>query len=81
MRSQTAHFHPLLAYLDATGPVRLRAIVIRYGSWIGFGETDFDRAESWFDHRSRLAVPVCRSLISVPAGFRRMLLAAFRTLF
>jgi membrane protein DedA with SNARE-associated domain len=70
----------------AIGPVRLRAIVLRYGTWIGFGETDLDRAESWFDRRSRVAVLVCRciplirSLISIPAGFRRMPLGTF-TLF
>lgn len=70
----------------AIGPVRLRAVVIRYGTWIGFSETDLDRAESWFDRRSHLAVLVCRciplirSLISIPAGFRRMPLGAF-TLF
>lgn len=70
----------------AVGPVRLRAIIIRYGAWVGFGESDLDRAESWFDRRSRSAVLVCRcvplirSLISIPAGFRRMPLGAF-TLF
>lgn len=70
----------------AIGPVRVRAIVIRYGTWIGFGEGDLDRAESWFDRRSRSAVLVCRcvplirSLISIPAGFRRMSPVAF-TLF
>ncbi len=70
----------------AVGPVRLRAIVIRYGTWIGFGETDLDRAEAWFDRRSRSAVLLCRcvpllrSLISIPAGFRRMPLGTF-TLF
>jgi membrane protein DedA with SNARE-associated domain len=70
----------------AVGPVRLRAIVIRYGNWIGFGETDLDRAEAWFDRRSRSAVLLCRcvpllrSLISIPAGFRRMPLGTF-TLF
>ena len=67
----------------AIGPVRVRAIVIRYGTWIGFAETDLDRAEAWFDRRSRSAVLVCRcvplirSLISIPAGFRRMPLATF----
>lgn len=67
----------------AMGPVRLRAVVIRYGNWIGFSEPDLDRAEAWFDRRSRSAVIVCRciplirSLISIPAGFRRMPLAAF----
>jgi membrane protein DedA with SNARE-associated domain len=70
----------------AVGPVRLRAVVIRYGTWIGFGETDLDRAEAWFDRRSRSAVLLCRcvpllrSLISIPAGFRRMPLGTF-TLF
>ena len=62
----------------AAGPSRLRAVVIRCGAWIGIGEGDLDRAEAWFDRRSRTAVLVCRcvplvrSLISVPAGFRRM---------
>jgi membrane protein DedA with SNARE-associated domain len=70
----------------AIGPVRLRAVIIRYGSWIGFGEADLDKAESWFDRRSKVAVLVCRciplvrSLISIPAGFRRMPFAIF-TLF
>jgi membrane protein DedA with SNARE-associated domain len=70
----------------AIGPVRVRAIVLRYGTWVGFGEPDLDRAEEWFDRRSRSAVLVCRcvplirSLISIPAGFRRMPLGMF-TLF
>ena len=67
----------------AVGPVRLRAITIRYGAWIGFGEADLDRAEAWFDRRSRSAVLLCRcvplirSLISIPAGLRRMPLGTF----
>lgn len=67
----------------AIGPVRVRAIVIRYGSWIGFSEPDLDRAETWFDRRSRWAVLICRciplvrSLISIPAGFRRMPIGLF----
>jgi len=67
----------------AVGPVRLRAILIRYGNWIGVGESDLDRAEAWFDRRSRSAVLVCRcvpllrSVISVPAGFRRMPFGVF----
>lgn len=70
----------------AIGPVRLRAILIRYGRWIGVGEEDLDRSEAWFDRRSRSAVLVCRcvpllrSVISVPAGFRRMPFGVF-TLF
>lgn len=73
----------LYGFSAAVGPLRLRAIVIRYGAWIGFGETDLDRAETWFDRRSRSAVLVCRcvplvrSLISIPAGFRRMPLGVF----
>jgi membrane protein DedA with SNARE-associated domain len=63
--------------------VRVRAIVIRYGTWIGFTEADLDRAEAWFDRRSRWAVLICRciplvrSLISIPAGFRRMPIGVF----
>jgi membrane protein DedA with SNARE-associated domain len=73
----------LYGFSAAVGPVRLRAVVIRYGTWIGFGEADLDRAEAWFDRRSRSAVLVCRcvplirSLISIPAGFRRMPLVTF----
>lgn len=73
----------LYGFAAAVGPLRLRAIVIRYGGWIGFSEPDLDRAEAWFDRRSRIAVLVCRciplirSLISIPAGFRRMPLGVF----
>ncbi len=76
----------LYGFAAAVGPLRLRAIIIRYGSWIGFSESDLDRSEAWFDRRSRSAVLICRcvplirSLISIPAGFRRMPLGTF-TLF
>jgi membrane protein DedA with SNARE-associated domain len=76
----------LYGFSAAVGPLRLRAIVIRYGVWIGFGESELDRAEQWFDRRSRYAVLVCRciplirSLISIPAGFRRMPLGTFTIL-
>lgn len=62
----------------ALGPDRLRAFVQRYGRWFGLDTDDLARAESWFDRRSQLAVligrcvPLIRSLVSVPAGFRRM---------
>lgn len=62
----------------AFGPVRLRALVVRYGRWIRITEEDLDRAERWFDRRSTWAVLICRciplvrSLISIPAGLRRM---------
>jgi membrane protein DedA with SNARE-associated domain len=62
----------------AIGPVRLRALVVRHGRWFGLDEADLDRTEAWFDRRANVAVLVCRcvplmrSLISIPAGFRRM---------
>jgi membrane protein DedA with SNARE-associated domain len=70
----------------AIGPVRLRSLVVRYGRWFGLDEADLDKTEEWFDRRANIAVLLCRcvplmrSLISIPAGFRRMPLAPF-TLF
>ncbi|MCK9485375.1 MAG: DedA family protein [Dehalococcoidia bacterium] len=65
------------------GPVRLRRMVVRYGRWTRVTEGDLDRAEGWFDRWSTLAVLVCRcvpvvrSLISIPAGLRRMPIVPF----
>jgi len=67
----------------AIGPERLRAIVNRYGRVLRLSDKDLDRAEEWFDKRSTTAVligrcvPLIRSLVSIPAGFRRMPLARF----
>jgi membrane protein DedA with SNARE-associated domain len=67
----------------AIGPVRLRALVVRYGKWFRLDEADLDRTEEWFDRRANSAVLICRciplmrSLISIPAGFRRMSLVPF----
>lgn len=67
----------------AIGPVRLRRLVSRHGRWFGLDGDDLDRAEDWFDRRARSVVlvsrcvPLMRSLISVPAGFRRMPLLPF----
>jgi membrane protein DedA with SNARE-associated domain len=67
----------------AIGPVRLRALVVRYGKWFRLDEADLDRTEEWFDRRANAAVLVCRwvplmrSLISIPAGFRRMAIIPF----
>ena len=41
----------------AVGPVRLRAIIIRYGTWVGFGETDLDRAEASYGTFQHFARP------------------------
>jgi membrane protein DedA with SNARE-associated domain len=70
----------------AIGPVRLRALVVRYGKWFRLDGADLDRTEEWFDRRATSAVLICRciplmrSLISIPAGFRRMSIVPF-TLF
>ena len=62
----------------AIGRTRLHALVARYGRWVGVRPHDLVRAESWFDDHSSAAVLVCRciplirSLVSIPAGFRRM---------
>lgn len=70
----------------AIGPVRLRRFVGKYGRWFGSGEHDLDRAEAWFDRRSDAAVllgrcvPLIRSIVSVPAGFRKMPLGRFTVL-
>ena len=67
----------------AVGPIRLRGFVEKYGKWLRLGEEDLDRAEAWFDQKARTVVmisrcvPLMRSLISVPAGFRRMPLLQF----
>lgn len=65
------------------GEHRVRALVRRYGRWFQVSEKDIDRADHWFDRYSTLAVLVCRcvpvirSLVSIPAGFRRMNMAKF----
>lgn len=69
----------LLYFITAAiGPVRLRTLTQRYGKWAGIKIEDLDRAEAWFDDHASVAVLVCRciplirSLVSIPAGFRRM---------
>jgi len=67
----------------AVGEDRLRAFVRRWGRWFGVKEADFDKADAWFDRHEELAVLLCRcvplvrSLVSVPAGLRRMNPARF----
>jgi membrane protein DedA with SNARE-associated domain len=63
--------------------VRLRHFIVRFGKWFGVKETDLDRAEQWFDERAIAAVlvgrcvPLIRSIVSIPAGFRRMNVVSF----
>jgi len=67
----------------AIGPERLRGFVERFGKWFGVKSLDLVRAEEWFDRRSSAAVlvgrcvPLIRSIVSIPAGFRRMKLTSF----
>jgi len=68
---------------SAIGPDRLRQFVVRFGKWFGVKESDLTRAEEWFDRRSTTAVlvgrcvPLIRSIVSIPAGFRRMKIVPF----
>jgi membrane protein DedA with SNARE-associated domain len=65
------------------GDKRLRQLVNRYGRFLGVHEHDLDRANNWFDRYGSTAVflgrlvPVIRSIVSVPAGIRRMSLGQF----
>jgi membrane protein DedA with SNARE-associated domain len=65
------------------GDHRLRWLVNRYGKWVAFSEADLDLANGWFDRHGGKAVllcrllPIVRSIISVPAGLRRMPLPVF----
>lgn len=65
------------------GPDRLRLFVVKFGRWFGVKTSDLERAEQWFDRHAVAAVllgrcvPLIRSVVSVPAGFRRMRLLPF----
>lgn len=75
----------LMLYFVAAliGPVRLGAFITRFGKWFGVKPADLARAEQWFDRHAVAAVllgrcvPLIRSVVSVPAGFRRMSLVPF----
>ena len=65
------------------GPERLSAFIARFGRWFGVKPSDLQRAEQWFDRHAVAAVllgrcvPLIRSVVSVPAGFRRMNIVPF----
>ena len=65
------------------GEDRVRALVRRWGKWFGVSEKDVDKADDWFDRYGGAAVMICRvvpivrSLISIPAGLRRMPIGMF----
>lgn len=60
------------------GSHRLHRLVGRYGRWLGLDTAALARAEEWFDRKAGIAVflgrcvPLIRSLVSLPAGVRRM---------
>lgn len=65
------------------GERRVRAIIDRYGRWLGVDGQDFDRAVHAFERHGQAIVffgrliPLIRSLISIPAGVRKMPLPTF----
>jgi membrane protein DedA with SNARE-associated domain len=65
------------------GPERLERFLVRYGKWLRLTPEDVAKAERWFDRRAIVAVligrcvPLIRSLVSIPAGFRRMSFGVF----
>ncbi len=73
----------LYAIAALIGDVRLAAFIGRFGTWFGVKSSDLARAEEWFDRHSVAAVllgrcvPLIRSVVSIPAGFRRMRLVPF----
>jgi len=74
----------ILYYVAALiGPVRLGVFIAKFGRWFGVKPSDLMRAEQWFDRHAVAAVllgrcvPLIRSVVSVPAGFRRMPLVPF----
>lgn len=60
------------------GEERIRGFVEKRGRWFGVKTADLDKADGWFDRHEELAVlfcrciPLVRSVVSVPAGLRRM---------
>jgi membrane protein DedA with SNARE-associated domain len=73
----------LYAIAAIIGPERLAIFVARFGKWFGVKPADLARAEQWFDRHAVAAVllgrcvPLIRSVVSIPAGFRRMHLVPF----
>ena len=65
------------------GEHRVRTLAARYGTFLQLSDEDIDRAEGWFDRHGGEAVllghlvPLVRSVISIPAGLRRMPLWKF----
>jgi membrane protein DedA with SNARE-associated domain len=73
----------LYAIAGLIGPERLRGFVTRHGRLFAVQPHEIERAEAWFDDHANRAVLICRcvplirSLVSIPAGFRRMPIVPF----
>jgi membrane protein DedA with SNARE-associated domain len=67
----------------AAGERGVRRLFERYGHLALLTPDDLSRSEKWFDRHGPVAVfigrlvPVVRSLVSIPAGYRRMPLSQF----
>lgn len=67
----------------AWGEKRVRNLVKKHGWWLTIDEDDLNRANDWFDRHGKSAVfiarlaPLTRSIISIPAGVKRMPMATF----
>ena len=65
------------------GDERLHVFTRNFGKWVQIREADLTRAEEWFDRHAVSAVlvgrcvPLIRSVVSIPAGFRRMKLIPY----
>ena len=65
------------------GDERLHTFTRKFGKWVQIREADLTRAEEWFDRHAMSAVlvgrcvPLIRSVVSIPAGFRRMKLIPY----
>jgi membrane protein DedA with SNARE-associated domain len=76
----------LYAISALIGPERLHAFIVKFGRFFGVKSKDLARAEAWFDRRADAAVligrcvPLIRSIVSIPAGFRRMPFVRFTVL-
>jgi len=75
----------LILYAAAAwfGDRRLRWLIVHYGRWFAIAESDLDKANDWFDRQGGKAVficrmiPILRSIVSLPAGLRRMAIVPF----
>ena len=65
------------------GDERLHLFTRKFGKWVQIREVDLTRAEEWFDRHATSAVligrcvPLIRSVVSIPSGFRRMKLVPY----